>query len=185
MFRSRVLSCRRWASLPRLVEELFETRMLSNFSKYTRLLEDRAARILDHPAPQTVSSCDIGLTLAWKALECPPGEVIVPSFTFCSTVNALSWNGLEPVFADVDPETYCIDIEDVRRLITPRTVGISAVHVFGLPAAIGPLEKLARRTRTETGIRRGSRSGRTLRRDRSGGVRRRVRVQHERHETGH
>jgi dTDP-4-amino-4,6-dideoxygalactose transaminase len=126
-----------------LVAELFETRMLSNFSKYTRLFEDRAARILDHPAPQSVSSCDIGLTLAWKALECPPGEVIVPSFTFCSTVNALSWNGLEPVFADVDPETYCIDIEEVRRLITPRTVGISAVHVFGLPAAIGPLESLA------------------------------------------
>ena len=127
-----------------LVEELFETRMLSNFSKYTRLLEDRAARILDHPPPLTVSSCDIGLTLAWKALECPPGEVIVPSFTFCSTVNALSWNGLEPVFADVDPATYCIDVEDVRRLITPRTVGISAVHVFGLPAAIEPLESLAR-----------------------------------------
>ena len=66
-------------------------------------------RLLDHPAPLCVSSCDIGLTLAWQALECPPGEVIVPSFTFCSTVNALRWNGLEPVFADVDPETYCLD----------------------------------------------------------------------------
>ena len=126
-----------------LVADLFETRMLSNFGKYTRLLEERAAAILDHPAPQSVSSCDIGLTLAWRALECPPGEVIVPSFTFCSTVNALCWNGLEPVFAEVDPSTCCIDVEDARRLITPRTVGIAAVHVFGLPAAIGPLEQLA------------------------------------------
>jgi len=66
-----------------IIEELFNTRMLSNFSKYSRLLEERAAVALDHPAPLCVSSCDVGLTLAWKALECPPGEVIVPSFTFC------------------------------------------------------------------------------------------------------
>src|SRR4029077_20764328 len=127
-----------------LVAYLFASRMLSNFAKYTGLLESRAAAVLDHPAPLCVSSCDIGLTLAWRALECSAGEVIVPSFTFCSTVNALMWNGLEPVFADVDPRTYCIDVEDVRRLITPRTVGIAAVHVFGLPAAIESLEGLAR-----------------------------------------
>jgi dTDP-4-amino-4,6-dideoxygalactose transaminase len=126
-----------------IVDELFNTRMLSNFGKYSRLLEERAAAALDHPAPLCVSSCDIGLTLAWKALDCPQGEVIVPSFTFCSTVNALLWNGLTPVFADIDPETYCLDVDDVRRLITPRTVGISAVHVFGLPAEIESLQDLA------------------------------------------
>ena len=126
-----------------IVGEIFQTRMLSNFSKYTQLLEERAAMALDHPDPKSVSSCDIGLTLAWKALQCPPGEVIVPSFTFCSTVNALLWNNLEPVFAEVDPETYCIDVEDARRLITPRTAGLCGVHVFGLPAAIGPLQQLA------------------------------------------
>ena len=127
-----------------VVADLFTSRMLSNFAKYTGLLESRAAAILDHPAPLCVSSCDIGLTLAWRALQCSAGEVIVPSFTFCSTVNALMWNGLEPVFADVDPRTCCIDVEDARRLITPRTVGISAVHAFGLPADIESLETLAR-----------------------------------------
>jgi dTDP-4-amino-4,6-dideoxygalactose transaminase len=131
------------AEFAELVSDLFETRMLSNFGKYTQLLEERAAAALGNPFPLSVSSCDIGLVLAWQALECPPGEVIVPSFTFCSTVNALKWNGLEPVFADVDPSTYCIDVDHVRRLITPRTVGISAVHVFGLPAAIEPLESIA------------------------------------------
>ena len=69
--------------------------------------------------------------------------MIVPSFTFCSTVNSLVWNGLEPVFADVDPQTYCPDPEDVKRRITPRTVGIAALHTFGLPADIGSLEDLA------------------------------------------
>jgi dTDP-4-amino-4,6-dideoxygalactose transaminase len=131
-----------------IIADIFESRMLSNFSKYTQLLEKRAAMVLDHPDPKSVSSCDIGLTLAWKALQCPPGEVIVPSFTFCSTVNALAWNNHEPVFAEVDPETYCIDVEDARRLITPRTVGLCGVHVFGLPAAIEPLQQLA----TEHGL---------------------------------
>lgn len=127
-----------------VVAEIFQSRMLSNFAKYSRLLEERAALALDHPAPLGVSSCDVGLTLARKALEIPAGEVVVPSFTFCSTVNALRRNGLVPVFAEVDPKTYCIDPDDARRLITPRTVGIAAVHVFGLPAPIDPLETLAR-----------------------------------------
>ena len=167
-----------------IVEELFETRMLSNFSKYSRLLEERAATALDHPAPLCVSSCDIGLTLAWKALQCPPGEVIVPSFTFCSTVNALRWNGLEPVFADVDPETYCIDVDDARRQITPRTVGIAAVHVFGLPAAIEPLQQLAAEHGLQSDLRRRPRSGRPSRRTALGRLWRRQRVQPERHQAG-
>ncbi len=144
-----------------VVADLFETRMLSNFAKYTRLLEGRAAAVLDHPAPQSVSSCDIGMVLAWRALGCQAGEVIAPSFTFCSTINALSWNGLEPVFADVNPETYCLDPDDIRRRITPRTVGIAAVHTFGLPADIAAMEDLAR-IRTEARLRRGPWTGRTL-----------------------
>src|SRR5262245_30368032 len=98
-----------------LVAELFDTRLLSNFGKYSWLLEPRAAAVIDHPQPLCVSSCDIGLVLAWKALGCSAGEVIVPSFTFCSTVNALVWNGLTPVFADIDPRTFCIDPDEVRR----------------------------------------------------------------------
>lgn len=125
------------------VEEIFSTASLSNFGKYSRLLEDRASRVLEHPGTLCVSSCDIGLVLAWRALGCTCGEVITPSFTFCSTVNALTWNGLTPVFADIDPETLCLDIGEVRKLITPRTVGITAVHVFGRPAAITELEALA------------------------------------------
>src|SRR5262249_9141465 len=120
-----------------VIADLFASRLLSNFAKYTRLLESRAAAVLDHPAPLCVSSCDAGLVLARTSLECRSGEVIVPSFTFCSTVNSLRWCGLTPVFAEVDPGTFCLDPEDVRRRITPRTVGIAAVHTFGLSADIG------------------------------------------------
>src|SRR5262245_3638542 len=127
-----------------LVADLFDTRMLSNFGKYAWLLEQRAAAAIDHPRPWCVSSCDIGLTLAWKALGCDKGEVIVPSFTFCSTVNALVWNNLTPVFADVDPRTLCLDPDEIRRLITLKTVGIAAVHTYGCPAPVDELETIAR-----------------------------------------
>jgi dTDP-4-amino-4,6-dideoxygalactose transaminase len=127
-----------------VVRHLFGTRMLSNFGKYCQLLEERAASVLDHPFPLAVVSCDIGLVLAWKALGCSTGEVITPSFTFCSTVNALRWNGLTPVFADINPRTCCVDVAHVRRLISPRTVGICAVHVYGCPAEVADLEELAR-----------------------------------------
>lgn len=127
-----------------LVADLYDSRMLSNFGKYCRLLEERAAAAIDHPSPRCVSSCDVGLVLAWKALACRAGEVIVPSFTFCSTVNALKWNNLTPAFADIDPFTFCLDPGDVRRRITRKTVGIAATHTYGCPAAIAELEQIAR-----------------------------------------
>jgi dTDP-4-amino-4,6-dideoxygalactose transaminase len=127
-----------------LVADLFDTRMLSNFGKYAWLLEQRAAGAIGHSRPLCVSSCDVGLTLAWKALGCNSGEVIVPSFTFCSTVNALAWNNLTPVFADVDPQTFCLDPDEVRRLISPRTVGIAVVHTYGCPAPVDEFEAIAR-----------------------------------------
>jgi dTDP-4-amino-4,6-dideoxygalactose transaminase len=127
-----------------LVADLYESRMLSNFGKYCRLLEERAAEAIDHPSPRCVASCDVGLVLAWKALGCRSGEVIVPSFTFCSTVNALKWNNLTPVFADIDPSTFCLDPGDVRRRITRKTVGIAATHTYGCPAAIAELVQIAR-----------------------------------------
>ena len=124
------------------VDDIFESRMLSNFAKYCRLLEHTAAGALENPRTLAVASCDIGLILAWRAQGLRSGEVITPSFTFASTVNALMWNGLTPVFADIDPRTFCVDVEHTRSLITPRTVGITAVHTFGAPADIDRLTRL-------------------------------------------
>ena len=75
------------------------------------------------------------MTLAWRALGLTSGEVIVPSFTFASTVNAIVWNGLNPVFADIDPNTLCIDPASVEDLLSPATVGLAAVHIFGEPVS--------------------------------------------------
>jgi dTDP-4-amino-4,6-dideoxygalactose transaminase len=71
------------------------------------------------------------------------GEVIVPSYTFIATAHALHWQGITPVFADVDPMSHNLDPDAVRRMITPRTTGIVGVHLWGRPAPIVELEAIA------------------------------------------
>jgi dTDP-4-amino-4,6-dideoxygalactose transaminase len=91
-----------------------------------------------------VSSCTSGLMLVYRALELS-GEVVVPSFTFMATVSALVWNGLRPVFTDVDPGTTNLDPAAVERAITSQTTAIVGVHNFGNPADIAALQMLADR----------------------------------------
>lgn len=92
-----------------------------------------------------VSSGTAGLHLIVKSLGIGAGdEVIVPSFTFAASANVVLYEGGIPVFVDIDPETRNMDIEDVRRKITPRTKAIMVVDVFGHPAEWDELEQIAR-----------------------------------------
>lgn len=82
-----------------------------------------------------VSSGTAGLHLAIRALGIGPGdEVLVPSFTFAASVNAILYERAQPVFVDILPDTYCLDPEDMKRKITPRTRAVMVVDVFGHPA---------------------------------------------------
>jgi perosamine synthetase len=86
------------------------------------------------------------LHLALMALRVMPGdEVIVPSLTYVATANAVRYCGGTPVFADSDPASWCIDPDSVARLITARTRGIIAVHLFGQPCDMEALRDLADR----------------------------------------
>jgi dTDP-4-amino-4,6-dideoxygalactose transaminase len=108
-------------------------------------LERRLAAYLDAPAAVAVSSCSAALHLALTALDLPAGsEVITSSMTFCATANAIVHAGCEPVFADCDPHTLTIDVDDVRRKITPRTRAILPVHFAGRPCDVAALGSLAR-----------------------------------------
>lgn len=70
-------------------------------------------------------------------------EVIVPSFTFAATANAVALTGATPVFADIEPDHYCLDPESVRAAITPRTAAVMPVHLYGHPAAMDRIGALA------------------------------------------
>jgi dTDP-4-amino-4,6-dideoxygalactose transaminase len=92
------------------------------------------------------SSCTTALHLAVAALGLARGdEVIVPAFTWISTANVVEYLGATPVFCDVRLDTFNIDVEQAAALVTPRTVGIIPVHLFGLCAELDPVLDLARR----------------------------------------
>ncbi len=83
------------------------------------------------------------ITLALRALGVGPGdEVVVPSFTFYASAEAIPPTGATPVFCDVDPETYLVTPETVRAALTPRTKAVIVVHLFGNVAPVAEIEAL-------------------------------------------
>ncbi len=93
-----------------------------------------------------VNSCTTGLILAMRALGLK-GEVLLPSFTFCATGHAVLYAGLTPRFVDCDPETLNIDPALVEKAVNSRTCAVLAVHLFGNPADVDALERVARKHR--------------------------------------
>lgn len=83
------------------------------------------------------------ITIALRALGVGPGdEVVVPSFSFYASAEAIGPTGATPVFCDIDPDTFCVTAETVKRALTPRTKAVIAVHLFGNIAPIAEIEAL-------------------------------------------
>lgn len=132
-----------YGSIDRPLARAFRSGILTK-GRYLEVFEAKVAHSLGIKHGIGVSSCTMGLLLAFKALGLE-GEVLVPSYTFMATVHPLLWVGVKPVFVDVDPETWDVDPACVRAAITQRTSAIVAVHVFGNPAEIEELEAIAQR----------------------------------------
>jgi dTDP-4-amino-4,6-dideoxygalactose transaminase len=106
-------------------------------------LERRTAELVQVPHVVAVSSCTTGLMLAVRALAIR-GEVLMPSFTFSASAHAVAWNGATPRFAECDPTSFQLDLDDASRRIE-GTSAILATHVFGAPSSPKEVEDLARR----------------------------------------
>ena len=110
----------------------------------TRRVEQLLAERLRVPRVLLTTSCTHALELALMALGVGPGdEVILPSFTFVSTANVVIRQGATPVFADITPDTFNLDPEDVARRITPRTRAIMPVHYAGVACDMDAMTALA------------------------------------------
>ena len=131
------------ARLLERINDLLDRRWLTNEGPYVREFECRIASLAG--VPHCIATCNgtMALEIGIRAAGLSQ-EVIVPSFTFVATAHALQWQGITPVFCDVDPDTHTLDPGRVEELITPRTTGIIGVHLWGRPCSIDALGEIAR-----------------------------------------
>ncbi|GAA2040787.1 DegT/DnrJ/EryC1/StrS family aminotransferase [Agromyces tropicus] len=126
------------------VDAVLASGMLAQGAEVAEFEQEFSDALLDGRAVVAVNSGTAGQHLGLLASGVGPGdEVIVPSFTFAATANSVALTGATPVFADIEPDHFCLDPADVASRITERTVGIMPVHLYGHPADMTALGSLA------------------------------------------
>jgi len=126
-----------------LLEALRST-WISSSGKFLERFEERFALACGTRAALGVVNGTMALHLALLTMDLRPGdEVLVPSLTYIATANAVRYCGAEPVFVDVDPQTWCIDVRLIEASITRKTKGIIPVHLYGHPADMDEINRIA------------------------------------------
>ncbi|GIL08928.1 MAG: dTDP-4-amino-4,6-dideoxygalactose transaminase [Chloroflexota bacterium] len=128
------------------VNQVFANRHASGDGPFTKRCHALLEQIIGAPRVLLTTSCTHALEMAALLLNLQPGdEVIVPSFTFVSSVNAFVLRGARPVFVDIRPDTLNLDETQLERLITPRTRAVVVVHYAGVACEMDAINAIARR----------------------------------------
>lgn len=126
------------------IKECLDTNWVSSAGNYVDLFEDKFREYQGVKSAVVTVNGTSAIHLALKCLKIGSGdEVIVPSMTFISPVNAIRYTGAEPVFVDVCRDTYVLDANKVEELISPRTKAILPVHIYGHPADMDKIMEIA------------------------------------------
>lgn len=126
------------------VQDCVQTAWISSAGKYITRFETEWAAYCGRKHGVAVSNGTVALVLAISALDLSEGgEVILPSFTIVSCLEAVLQNNLKPVLVDCDPRTYCMNIDETRKSITENTVAIMPVHIYGHPVHMEALLGIA------------------------------------------
>ena len=128
----------------KLLDGVWERKWLTNHGPLSNEFEERIKARFSQPFFNAVSSGTLALQLAYKVLGLK-GEVITTPFSYVATTSSLVWEGLKPVFADINPNTLNIDPISVEKKITEKTRAIVATHVYGNPCDIDALEAIAKK----------------------------------------
>ena len=128
------------------VEECIRTTWVSSAGHFITDFEKEFAKKTKTKYAVTVANGTAALHVALLALDIGPGdEVILPALTFVSTANAVAFTGATVVFADVDPHSWAIDPNDITKKITKKTKAIIPVHLYGYPADLRTINKIAKK----------------------------------------
>ena len=126
------------------VNQILDNRWFTNNGGYVQEFERKISEMtgIEH----CIATCNgtVALELTIRALGMS-GQVIIPSMTFIATAHALWWQGITPVFCDIETDSFCLDPKRIEELITPTTTGIIGVHLFGHPCNVEGLADVAER----------------------------------------
>ena len=125
-----------------LLKEIWESKMLTNNGNFHQKLEEELAKYLKVPNLSLFTNGTLPLITALQAMRIT-GEVITTPFSFVATTHSLWWNGIKPVFVDIEPETCNLDPSKIEAAITPRTTAIMPVHVYGKPCKTKEIQEIA------------------------------------------
>lgn len=125
-----------------LLKEIWESKMLTNNGNFHQKLEEELAKYLKVPYLSLFTNGTLPLITALQAMRIT-GEVITTPFSFVATTHSLWWNGIKPVFVDIEPETCNLDPSKIETAITPRTTAIMPVHVYGKPCKTKEIQEIA------------------------------------------
>jgi dTDP-4-amino-4,6-dideoxygalactose transaminase len=124
------------------MEEIWASQWLTNNGPKHQKLEEEIRQLLKVQHISLFNNGTIALIVAINSLRLS-GEVITTPFTFPATTHVLTWNGITPIFCDIDEKTMTIDADKIEKMITPKTTGILAVHVYGIPCDVQKIQDVA------------------------------------------
>jgi dTDP-4-amino-4,6-dideoxygalactose transaminase len=124
------------------LEKIWSGKILTNGGPYHEQLEAALCEFLGVEHVALFTNGTIGLITALQALRIT-GEVITTPYSFVATSHSLLWNGIKPVFVDIDPDTLNIDPTKIEAAITPQTTAIMPVHCYGHPCDVGAIQRIA------------------------------------------
>lgn len=130
--------------LKEYIDKIYDSAWLTNNGNLLQTLEGRLAKYLGVKNIILVANGSLALQLAYKALNLK-GEVITTPFSFVATTSTLAWEGLKPVFADINPRSFNLEPANIEPLVSARTCAIVPVHVFGNPCEVENIQAIARK----------------------------------------
>jgi dTDP-4-amino-4,6-dideoxygalactose transaminase len=125
-----------------MLQDIWDSKWITNNGSYHKQLEQALAEYLKVPYVSLFTNGTLPLITALQALRIT-GEVITTPYSFVATTHALWWNGIKPVFVDIDWKTGCIDPNKIEAAITPKTTAIMPVHVYGKPCDTEAIQQIA------------------------------------------
>lgn len=127
------------------IDNIWKTNQITNQGPLLKELENKLKKYLDVKYLHFLSNGTVALQLALDALNIKNGEIITTPFSYVATTSSILWERCSPVFVDIEPDNFTIDVSQIEKKITKKTKAILAVHVFGYACDVDGIQKIAKK----------------------------------------